>query len=94
MPCPTCVVPPLGYPNAFTHSLRPYPRPSLGTSQQNSYTAPITVGVHSQLEGTPSFYGAQAVMRGGFVTLDADVGFHYNDDKGKDQVATGTSTTV
>lgn len=55
----------------------------------NSFVAPLSVGQTSQLEGTPSIYQARAVIRSGLITIDADVGFHFNSDQGVDQVAFG-----
>ena len=56
----------------------------------NSYIAPLTMGKHSMLEGTPSIYAASFVFRSGYYMIDADIGFHYNDDAGVDQVAQAT----
>lgn len=56
----------------------------------NSFVAPLTVGARSNLEGTPNIYSAELVFRNGFYMVDAQIGFHYNDDAGVDQVAQGT----
>jgi hypothetical protein len=56
----------------------------------NSYVAPLSVGSASRLEGTPSLYATTLVQRGGLWMVDADVGFHFNDERGIDQVASGT----
>lgn len=50
----------------------------------NSFIAPFTVGERS-IEGTPSIYSANVVD--GFV--EADIGFHFNDENGIDRVAHG-----
>eukprot|EP00040_Diaphanoeca_grandis_P022985 m.124399 g.124399 ORF g.124399 m.124399 type:complete len:424 (-) comp29059_c0_seq1:105-1376(-) len=55
----------------------------------NSYIAPLSVGAHSQLEGTPNIYNATLVFRNGYDMIDASIGFHYNDAHGVDQVAQG-----
>ena len=55
----------------------------------NSYVAPLSVGAYSRLEGTPSLYSTTLVQRDGYWMVDADVGFHYNDKRGVDQVARG-----
>lgn len=55
----------------------------------NSYVAPLSVGAASRLEGTPSLYATTLVQRGGLWMVDADVGFHFNDARGIDQVASG-----
>ena len=57
----------------------------------NSFVAPLTVG--RVIEGTPSIYRATALLREGYVVVDVDVGFHYNDEHGKDQVASGKLTS-
>lgn len=64
-----------------------------GAPPFNSFLAPLTVGAHSQLEGTPNVYGASMVTRQGLQTLDLVVGFHYNDRDGVDQVAQGALTS-
>lgn len=59
----------------------------------NSFEAPLSVGRHSQLEGTPNIYSATAQLRSGYWVVDALLGFHFNDDKGVDQVAHATLQT-
>ena len=59
----------------------------LAGSHFNSFVAPLSVGKKRKLEGTPSLYSATLVQRSGLWMVDADVGFHFNDDKGVDQVA-------
>jgi hypothetical protein len=59
----------------------------------NSYVAPLTVGTHSSLEGTPNIYNATLVERDGLLMVDAQIGFHYNDEKGVDTVAHGSLTS-
>ncbi len=57
----------------------------------NSYVAPLSVGQYSQLEGTPSIYNVNfTISHQGLWYLNADVGFHFNNDVGVDQVAYGT----
>ena len=56
----------------------------------NSFVAPLTLGAHTTLEGTPNIYNATAVTRGGLDMVDAEVGFHYNDQKGVDTVGHGS----
>eukprot|EP00605_Chrysophyceae_sp_TOSAG23-4_P001391 GSChrysophyteH1.ASY1.ANO1.1511.1 assembled CDS len=51
----------------------------------NSFVAPLTVG--EVIEGTPSIYSTSFVERDGLYMVDADIGFHYNNDDGIDQVA-------
>ena len=53
----------------------------------NSFVAPLSVGAKRKLEGTPSLYSTALVQRDGLWMIDADVGFHFNDDAGIDQVA-------
>ena len=55
----------------------------------NSYVAPLSVGSQSQLEGTPSIYDMEVHTSNDLLVVDADVGFHFNDDNGVDQVAYG-----
>jgi hypothetical protein len=56
-----------------------------------SFTAPIGLAERSKLEGTPSLYQASWALGHADSdeppTVTADVGFHFNDDQGKDQVA-------
>lgn len=59
----------------------------------NSYTAPLTVGTQSSIEGTPSFWDATLVKRNGYYMVDAKVRFHFNDDRGIDQVGSGSLTS-
>ena len=56
----------------------------------NSYVAPLTLGTHSSLEGTPNVYSATVVSRGGLLMVDAEIGFHYNDASGVDTVGHGS----
>jgi len=55
----------------------------------NSYTAPLTVGTYSSIEGTPTFWDATLVKGDGYYMVDAKVRFHFNDKSGVDQVASG-----
>ena len=55
----------------------------------NTFTAPLSVGSYSHLEGTPSVYSAERAMKGSLYVVNADVGFHFNDRNGVDTVATG-----
>ena len=56
----------------------------------NSFVAPLTVGAGSQLEGTPNLYSAKLKTGSqGLLMVDAEVGFHFNDADGVDQVAQG-----
>jgi|EP00945_MAST-04E_sp_MAST-4E-sp1_P002858 hypothetical protein len=55
----------------------------------NSFVAPLSVGSYSRLEGTPSVYGAERANKQGLYVVNADIGFHFNDEKGKDTVAIG-----
>ena len=55
----------------------------------NSYNAPLTVGHHSSIEGTPCIYAANRRMHHGLVVVDADIGFHFNNKHGIDQVGQG-----
>jgi hypothetical protein len=56
----------------------------------NTYIAPLTVGKSSTLEGTPNFYSANITTGAhGLLMVNADVGFHFNDENGVDQVAQG-----
>lgn len=59
----------------------------------NSYVAPLSVGRDTQLEGTPSIYSADLVMRHGLYMLDLAMGFHFNDPQHVDQVAQGQLTS-
>ena len=45
----------------------------------NSFLAPLSVGQHTGLEGTPNVYSAELVLRDGYYMVDAQVGFHFND---------------
>jgi hypothetical protein len=60
----------------------------------NSFVAPLTVGNISQLEGTPNVYDANITKdeETGFLVVNADIGFHFNDENGKDQVASSHIT--
>ena len=58
-----------------------------------SYVAPLTVGKRTRLEGTPSIYDARLVLRDRLYCVDADVGFHFNDHRGIDQVASARLTS-
>eukprot|EP00756_Hemistasia_phaeocysticola_P058758 Hpha_TRINITY_DN35413_c0_g1::TRINITY_DN35413_c0_g1_i1::g.83401::m.83401 len=58
-------------------------------SHFNTYTAPLSVGSVSKLEGTPNIYAANLTRVGGLYAVDVDFGFHFNDRSGKDQVAQG-----
>ena len=53
----------------------------------NSYIAPLSVGKHSQLEGTPNIYNARRSIVKDLVVVNAEIGFHFNNDKGVDTVA-------
>ena len=55
----------------------------------NSFTAPLSVGAYSKLEGTPSIYGVNRTMEGGLYMVNADIGFHFNEKSGIDTVAIG-----
>jgi len=59
----------------------------------NSHVSALSVGSHSQLEGTPSIYNAKLVQRKGYYMVDADIGFHFNNEAGVDQVAQGRLTS-
>ena len=59
----------------------------------NSFVAPLSVGQHTGLEGTPNVYSAKQVYRDGYYMVDATIGFHFNDATGVDQVAHGTLTS-
>lgn len=59
----------------------------------NSFVAPLSVGRHTGLEGTPNVYAASLVLRDGHYVVDAQIGFHYNNEQGVDQVAHGTLTS-
>jgi hypothetical protein len=56
----------------------------------NSFIAPLTVGKPTNIEGTPSIYDAQLVLRSGLYVVDASIGFHFNSREGVDQVAYGS----
>ena len=56
----------------------------------NSYVARLSLGRKSQLEGTPSIYEIQQYTVDDMFVVSADVGFHYNNDEGVDQVGYGT----
>lgn len=56
----------------------------------NSFVAPLSLGAHSTLEGTPNIFNASVVTRNGLLMVDAQVGFHYNDLKGVDTVGHGS----
>ena len=62
----------------------------LAGSHFNSFVAPLTVGARSRLEGTPNIYNATLRLSKGLYVVDAEIGFHFNDDSGVDQVAQGT----
>ena len=55
----------------------------------NVYSANMSAS-GSELEGTPTIYSANMSKdeNSGLFVVNADVGFHFNDDDGKDQVAT------
>ena len=64
----------------------------LGHPPLSSFIAPLTVGAH--LEGTPNIFAARLVYHqddagGTRTTVSADIGFHFNDARGVDQVALG-----
>ena len=61
-----------------------------GRHALNSFVAPLTLGAHTTLEGTPNIYNATVVTRGGLEMVDAQIGFHYNDQKGVDTVGHGS----
>ena len=64
----------------------------LNSTHFASFLAPLTVGNHSQLEGTPNVYNVSVATTGGVTSVTAEIGFHYNSNKGVDQVAHGILT--
>jgi len=57
----------------------------------DSFVAPLTVGLHSSLEGTPNIYNISAISNNdGTTSVSLEIGFHYNNEAGIDQVAQGT----
>ena len=59
----------------------------------NSFKAPLTVGQPTSIEGTPCIYAAARRMQNNLVVVDADIGFHFNDKSGIDQVGQGRLTS-
>jgi len=57
--------------------------------QASSFVAALSVGASSRLEGTPSLYSLEKRFHQGTWVVDADVGFHFNNENGVDQVASG-----
>ena len=67
----------------------------LNASHADSFIVPLSLGNSSQLEGTPSIYDATITSideKSGIPSVNASVGFHYNNLQGVDQVAEGSLT--
>ena len=61
-----------------------------GGVEHGSFIAPLSVGAGQSIEGTPGFYAASVRVDGnGVAVVDADVGLHFNDGQGVDQVGYG-----